>query len=144
MMSEAFKFEMIEKGIGILTFDYPDSKANKFNTATMTELNEKIDEIAKNAEVKCLLFMSAKDSIFIAGADIDEIKDITDPQQGYEVGKKGHQVFGKIENLPFPTVAVINGACMGGGTELSLACKYRIASDHPRTKIALPEVNLGI
>ncbi len=143
-MKNAFNFEMIENKIGVLTFNYPDSKANKFNTATMTELNEKIDEIAKNKDIKCLLFMSAKSSIFIAGADIDEIKDITDPKQGYDVGKKGHEIFAKIENLPFPTVAVINGACMGGGTELSLSCKYRIASDHPKTKIALPEVNLGI
>jgi 3-hydroxyacyl-CoA dehydrogenase / enoyl-CoA hydratase / 3-hydroxybutyryl-CoA epimerase len=143
-MKNAFNFKMIENEIGILTFDYPDSKANKFNTATMAELNEKIDEIAKKSEIKCLLFMSAKSSIFIAGADISEIKDITDPQQGYEVGKKGHEVFNKIEHLPFPTVAVINGASMGGGTELSLACNYRIASDNPKTKIALPEINLGI
>lgn len=143
-MKNAFNFDMIENEIGILTFDYPDSKANKFNTESMTELNEKIDEIAKNKDIKCLLFMSAKNNIFIAGADINEIKDITDPEQGYKVGKKGHDIFRKIENLPFPTVAVINGACMGGGTELSLACKYRIASDHPKTKIALPEVNLGI
>jgi len=143
-MKNAFKFEMIENEIGILTFDYPDSKANKFNTATVTELNEKLDELSSKKDIKCLLFMSAKERIFIAGADIDEFDEITDPQQGYEIGKKGHVVFNKIEKLPFPTVAVINGACMGGGTEMSLACKYRIASDHPKTKIALPEVNLGI
>jgi len=143
-MKNAFNFEMIENEIGILTFDYPDSKANKFNSETMTQLNEKIEEISNNKDIKCLLFMTAKESIFIAGADINEIKDITDPQQGYEVGKKGHEIFNKIENLPFPTVAVIHGASMGGGTEMSLACKYRVASDHPKTKIALPEVNLGI
>jgi len=143
-MKNAFNFEMIENEIGILTFDYPDSKANKFNTEAMTQLNEKIEEISNNKDIKCLLFMTAKESIFIAGADINEIKDITDPQQGYEVGEKGHEIFNKIENLPFPTVAVIHGASMGGGTEMSLACKYRIASDHPKTKIALPEVNLGI
>ena len=143
-MSEAFKFEMIENEIGILTFDLKDEKVNKFNTATMLELNEKIDELSKNTDIKCLLFMSAKKGIFIAGADINEIKDITDPKQGYEVGKRGHEVFNKIEKLPFPTLAVIDGASMGGGTELSLACKYRIASDNPKTKIALPEINLGI
>ncbi len=97
-MKNAFNFEMIENEIGVLTFDYPDSKANKFNSATMTELNGKIDELSQNTDVKGLLFMSAKKGIFIAGADIDEIKDITDPQQGYEVGKKGHAVFNKIEN----------------------------------------------
>ena len=143
-MNNAFNFEMIENEIGILTFDLKDENVNKFNNATMIELNDKIDELSKNKEIKCLLFMSAKKGIFIAGADINEIKDITDPQQGYEVGKKGHEVFSKIENLPFPTIAVIDGASMGGGTELSLACKYRIASDNPKTKIALPEINLGI
>jgi enoyl-CoA hydratase/carnithine racemase len=65
-MKNAFNFEMIENGIGILTFDYPDSKANKFNTATMTELNGKIDELAKKSEIKCLFFMTAKKGIFIA------------------------------------------------------------------------------
>ena len=65
-MKNAFNFEMIDTEIGILTFDYPDSKANKFNTATMTELSEKIDEIVNKSEIKCLLFLSAKKGIFIA------------------------------------------------------------------------------
>jgi len=143
-MSEAFILEIVEKNIGIVTFDLKDQKANKFSTPVMQELDKLLDELTKNTEIKCLLIMSAKNGIFIAGADIDEIKDITDPKVGYEVGRKGQEVFNKLEKLPYPTVAVIDGACMGGGTEMSLACKYRLASDHPKTKIALPEVNLGI
>ena len=69
-MKNAFNFQIIENEIGILTFDYPGSKANKFNTATVKELNEKLEEIALNKDIKCLLFMSAKETIFIAGADI--------------------------------------------------------------------------
>jgi 3-hydroxyacyl-CoA dehydrogenase/enoyl-CoA hydratase/3-hydroxybutyryl-CoA epimerase len=143
-MNNAFNFEMIENEIGILTFDLRGEKVNKFTTATLTELNDKLNELSKNTVIKCLLFMSAKNGIFIAGADVKEFKNITDPKEGYEISKKGHEVLDKIANLPYPTVAVINGASMGGGTELSLACKYRIASDNPKTKIALPEVNLGI
>ncbi|MFC2088200.1 3-hydroxyacyl-CoA dehydrogenase NAD-binding domain-containing protein [Calditrichota bacterium] len=143
-MSEAFKFETVENNIGIVTFDLKNEKVNKFSTPVMQELDKLLDDLAQKSDIECLLFMSAKKGIFIAGADINEIKDITDPKVGYEVGRAGQKVFNKIENLPFPTIAVIDGACMGGGTELSLACKYRLASDHPKTKIALPEVNLGI
>ncbi len=143
-MNEAFKFETIENNIGIVTFDLKNEKVNKFSTLVMQELDGMLDDLAKKSELKCLLFMSAKKGIFIAGADINEIKDITDPKVGYEVSRKGQEVFNKIEKLPYPTIAVIDGACMGGGTELSLACKYRLASDNAKTKIALPEVNLGI
>lgn len=143
-MSEAFKFETVEKNIGIVTFDLKNEKVNRFNTQVMEELDKLLDQLAQNTELECLLFMSGKKGIFIAGADINEIKDITDPQKGYDVARAGQSVFNKIDKLPFPTVAVIDGACMGGGTELSLACKYRLATDNPKTKIAFPEVNLGI
>ena len=89
------------------------------------------------------MIISAKKGIFIAGADIKEIVTITDLDNGYQFLNKVHEVFSKLANLPFPTIAVIDGACMGGGTEMSLACTYRLASDNPRTKIALPEVNIG-
>ncbi len=143
-MNNAFKFENIENNIGIVTFDLKGEKANKFNTPVMQELDKLLDEIALKTDLKCLLFMTAKKGIFIAGADINEIRDITDIDISYDVARKGQEVLNKIEKLPYPTIAVIDGACMGGGTELTLACKYRLASDSPKTKIALPEVNLGI
>ncbi len=143
-MANAFHFETLDQNIGLLTFDLPGEKVNKFSTPVMMEFNSLLDELKEKTELKCLLIMSGKKGIFIAGADIKEIENIYDPEPGYDVSRKGHQVFDKIAALPYPTVAVIDGASMGGGTEMSLACTYRLATDNPKTKIALPEVNLGI
>lgn len=143
-MSKAFSLEMTDSGIAVLYFDLPGEKVNKFSTPVMEELAAQIDELNKNKEIKCLLLMSKKPGIFIAGADVKEIAVITDEEKGYQVGRKGQEIFGRFEKLPFVKIAVIDGACMGGGTELSLCCDYRLATDSPKTKIALPEVNLGI
>jgi 3-hydroxyacyl-CoA dehydrogenase/enoyl-CoA hydratase/3-hydroxybutyryl-CoA epimerase len=143
-MENAFHFEMLENNIGKLTFDLPGEKVNKFNTPVMQELDILIDDLVKNPDLKCLLIMTGKKGIFIAGADIKEIVTITDLDEGVSVSKQGHRVFDKLAALPFPTIAVIDGACMGGGTEMSLACTYRLATDNPRTKIAQPEVNIGL
>jgi 3-hydroxyacyl-CoA dehydrogenase/enoyl-CoA hydratase/3-hydroxybutyryl-CoA epimerase len=143
-MAKAFKFEKTGQSIGILYFDLEGDKINMLSTEVMMELSGHIDQLKNQTDIKCLLLMSKKEGIFIAGADISEIKDINDEQSGYETAHKGQLIFDQFANLPFPTVAVIDGACMGGGTELSLACTYRLATDSPKTKIALPEVNLGI
>ncbi|MBN1406618.1 MAG: enoyl-CoA hydratase/isomerase family protein [Calditrichaceae bacterium] len=143
-MSKAFSFEKREDSIGILTFDLPNEKVNIFNTKTMQELSDQLEQLKQMTDIKCLLFMSKKPGIFIAGADIKEIEQITDENIGYEVARKGQTVFAKFGNLPFPTIAVIDGACMGGGMELALNCTYRIATDSKKTKIGLPEVNLGL
>ena len=143
-MSKAFSLEMTDSGIAILYFDLPGEKVNKFSSRVMQEFSEQIEELKQSPDIKCLLLMSKKAGIFIAGADVKEIELITDEEQGYQVGKRGQEIFGNFEKLPFPKIAVIDGACMGGGTELSLCCDYRLATDSPKTKIALPEVNLGI
>jgi len=142
-MNNAFTLEKRDDGIGILYFDIPGEKVNKFSTPVMTELAELIKAL-NNENLKCLLIISKKKNIFIAGADINEIVKQTDSQVGYEIGLMGQQTFSQLSQLPFPTIAVINGACMGGGTEMTLACTYRIASDNPKTVIALPEVNIGL
>ena len=143
-MENAFNLEILENNIGLLTFDLPGEKVNKFSTSVMQELDNVLDDLVKNSDLKCLMIISAKKGIYIAGADIKEIVTITDLEKGISVSERGNEVFSKLANLPFPTIAVIDGACMGGGTEMSLACTYRLASDSPRTKIALPEVNLGL
>jgi 3-hydroxyacyl-CoA dehydrogenase/enoyl-CoA hydratase/3-hydroxybutyryl-CoA epimerase len=143
-MHEAFHLEKTDEGIGILTFDLPKEKVNKFSTPVMEELDELLTKITQMKDLKCLLIRSAKPGIFIAGADIKEIENIDEMEQGFEVSRKGQLIFDKVTNLPYPTIAVIDGACMGGGTEFSLTCTYRLASDNPKTKIGLPEVNLGI
>src|SRR3990167_4895240 len=136
----------IDKKIAILEFDQPDSKVNVLNASSMQELSDALDEIANKpkSEIEALIITSKKDGIFIAGADIKEIENITLPGDARDKAEKGKQVFDKIEKLDLVTLAVINGACLGGGLELALACKYRVAGFSDRVKIGLPEVMLGI
>jgi len=134
----------IDGEVGTLEFDTPDSSVNILCSAAVTELDQHLDEIANCADIKVLLFTSAKKSIFIAGADIKEIDSITNPQEAIEKCNRGKEVLNKLESLPQITVAVINGACLGGGYELSLACDYRVAGFAGHVKIGLPEVRLGI
>jgi 3-hydroxyacyl-CoA dehydrogenase/enoyl-CoA hydratase/3-hydroxybutyryl-CoA epimerase len=132
-----------EDGVAELMFDYPGEKVNKFTPETMLELEGHLDELYTKP-CSCLLFRSAKEGIFIAGADIQDIRTIRDRDTAQQKLKKGQDVFNKIEKLPFPTIAVIEGACLGGGMELALACNERWVSDHAKTKLGLPEVKLGI
>lgn len=139
-----FNYEINKDGIAILTFDLPGEKVNKLTTQAMEELSAVLDELAVKKEIKALVFRSGKDTNFIVGADIAEIRNITDSEAGERLARKGQAVFSKLESLPFPTVAAIHGPCMGGGMELALACAYRIISNDQKTALALPEVKLGI
>ncbi len=131
-------------GISELVFDLPGEKINKLSAEVMTELDKTLDNLKSLTQVKLLVIKSLKPNIFIAGADINEIQGITTAEEADAKVKGGQDILNKLEQLPFPTIAVIDGACMGGGLELALACTYRIASDSPKTQLALPEVNLGI
>jgi 3-hydroxyacyl-CoA dehydrogenase/enoyl-CoA hydratase/3-hydroxybutyryl-CoA epimerase len=144
-MGNAFKLSVDNEGVARLVFDLPGEKVNKFSPAVLEELEKILDDAAKNKDIKIMAISSGKEDIFIAGADLHSFEPIfKDPSQGGTVISTGHRVFSKLQNLPFPTVAVINGACLGGGLEMALACTYRIAADNPKTQIGLPEVTLGI
>lgn len=134
----------INDNIATLCFDMYNEKANKLSHDVLKELQYHIEELKKNLSIKVLLFTSAKENIFIAGADIHEIKSMTDEDEIYNRLTWVHTLFNDIEQLPYPTVAVINGACMGGGLELALCCDYRIATNKNKTKLSLPEIKLGI
>ncbi len=140
----AFNYEINKDGIAILTFDLPNEKVNKLTTPVMAEFNTVLDELAALKEIKALVFRSGKDESFIVGADIAEIRNITDAETGEQLARRGQAVFSKLESLPFPSVAAIHGPCMGGGMELALACAFRIISNDQKTALALPEVKLGI
>lgn len=135
---------VITDRIGKLTINCEGEKVNKLSTPVMEELKTILTQIKSNTEIDALLICSAKPDIFIAGADIAEIKDIVEPADGFQKAQNGQSVFNLLESLPFPTIAVIDGACLGGGTEFALACTYRIVSDNPKTQMGLPEVTLGI
>jgi 3-hydroxyacyl-CoA dehydrogenase/enoyl-CoA hydratase/3-hydroxybutyryl-CoA epimerase len=140
----AFSYAINREGIAVLTFDLPGEKVNKLTVSVMDELNALLDELAVHREIKALVFRSGKEESFIAGADIGELRDITDPEMGEHLALKGQAILNKLEALPFPAVAAIHGPCMGGGMELALACSYRVISNDQRTALALPEVKLGI
>lgn len=129
--------------VAILEFDLPGEKVNKFNTTTMTELRSVIQQLSKSA-YKAVVITSKKSKIYIAGADIDEIKSLKTKDQFMAAVKAGHDIFDAIEDLPMPVFASIHGACMGGGCEMIMACDYRIASEANETRIGLPETKLGI
>ncbi len=144
-MANAFQLTVNNEGIGTLVFDLPNEKVNKFNIPILEELEQIVDGLAKRSDIKALVLLSGKEDIFIAGADLHTFERVfQEPSLLDQIISLGHRVFDKISNLPFPTIAYINGACLGGGTECALACTYRIASDSPKTQIGLPEVSLGI
>ena len=129
--------------IAVLTFDLANEKVNKLSTPVMTELRTHLEKL-KTSSYKMIVFQSAKPKIFIAGADIEEIKQLKTKEQVDQAVSSGQEIFNMIEDLPMPTLALINGACAGGGCELILSCDYRIATEDSATRIGLPETQLGI
>ena len=138
------KCRIDENNIAVLTIDLAEEKVNKLSTEVMEELNDAISELNRNQDLKGLVITSGKKNIFIAGADISEIENITDPLKGRDLALRGQEVLGNMEKLPFHVVAAIHGAALGGGLELALACHFRILTNHPKTVLGLPEVKLGI
>lgn len=143
----AIRFHVEGDNIGVLTFDQPGSSANVFNPDSLDDLSGHLDTIAAHPELKGLILISAKTSVFIAGADISVFGQASGDSMDDDIRafvKRGQDLFQRIADLPFPTVAAIHGACLGGGCELALACDARIASPDKKTKIGLPEIMLGI
>ena len=138
------KFSIDKNGVANLVFDLPNEKVNKLSEPVLLELEKALNVIEGNKAIRILLISSEKKDIFIAGADINEIKDIRNTKDAYEKVSRGQNVISRIADLKIATIAVINGACLGGGLELALACKYRVAVVNPKTMLGLPEVNLGI
>jgi len=137
-------FNIDKNGVANLVLDLPNEKVNKLSAPVMSELESVLNVIESNKEIRVLVISSAKKDIFIAGADINEIKDLRDVKDAEKKVSRGQEIMNKIAALKIPTIAVINGACLGGGLELALACQYRIAITNPKTQLGLPEVNLGI
>ena len=129
-------------GIVTILLDAPGKSVNTLSQLMLAELGEAVSRIERELP-KGVIFASAKKRSFIAGADLFEIKKMT-PEQATKYLADGQALFSRIEKLPCPTVAAINGDCLGGGFELALACKARVAADDSSINIGLPEVKLGI
>lgn len=126
-----------------LSLDRAGASVNSMNRDVFTELDQIINDIEKN-KPRGVIITSAKKKGFIAGADITQFTALKTADEAFDLIRQAQLVLDKLEALSVPTVAMINGFCMGGGTELALACRYRVALDEPGTRIGLPEVKLGI
>ncbi len=135
------------EGLGWLTIDTPKSPVNTLSRESIAELETivtAIEGMIPGGALKGVILLSAKDSGFIAGADVTEFDDMADPGVLTGALNRAHQLFDRIEALKVPVVAGIHGFCLGGGLELALACRYRIAVNDDANRIGFPEVNLGI
>jgi 3-hydroxyacyl-CoA dehydrogenase / enoyl-CoA hydratase / 3-hydroxybutyryl-CoA epimerase len=135
--------ELRPDGVLLLSFDRAGESVNTFAQDVLIELDTLLERLALDPP-KGLVLRSAKDKGFIAGADIREFAEFDRKGTIADSIRRGQQVFQRLAELRCPTVAAIHGFCMGGGTEISLACDYRVASDSPKTQIGLPEVQLGL
>lgn len=143
-MKGAFSLEVNQQGIALLSFDLKEEKVNKLTEQVLRDLQQVLQHVSQNKAVRALLIFSGKKHHFIAGADIALIEEIHSAKQGQEKALQGQKILQGICDLKIPTFTLIDGACLGGGLELALCCKYRFVSDHPKTILGLPEVNLGI
>lgn len=138
-----WKLERDADGLAWATLDVADASTNTLGAAVMLELASLLDELDRQPP-KGLVIRSGKAAGFIAGADIDEFSRIDSPAAARALVERGWNLFNRLAALPYPTLALVRGHCLGGGVELALACRYRIAVDEPATRMALPEVMLGI
>jgi 3-hydroxyacyl-CoA dehydrogenase / enoyl-CoA hydratase / 3-hydroxybutyryl-CoA epimerase len=139
----AFDLQLGEDGLAVLTFDLPGEKVNKFSRAVVRELAEVLLKLDREPRVRALLVRSGKPDVFIAGADVKEFVS-TPPGEVLDAVRAVQALCEQLAHLPYPTIAAVNGVCLGGGTELALACDYRLMSDSKKAQIGLPEVKLGI
>lgn len=143
-VDQSIRREVSDASIATLTFDRPDSTANVFDLSTLNELNQHLDFLEMEKSLKGLIIRSAKQKVFVAGADLNSFTKEMSAERIEAVIDLGQKTFERIAHLPYPTVAAIHGVALGGGFELALACDYRIASSDGATKLGLPETTLGI
>ena len=133
-----------EGDVALLVLDVPGAPVNTLNRDARTEFEALLPQLAADASVKAVVLISGKPENFIAGADIEEFTTLRTADEAATLSRTGQELIQRIEDFPKPVVAAIHGACLGGGCELAMACTWRIATDHPKTVIGLPETMLGI
>ena len=131
-------------GIAVVTIDLPGEPVNKVTAGLRAEFAALFAQLHGDRTVKGVVLISGKSDTWLAGADIDEFLTLKSAADAEALSRGGQELLARLEGLEIPVVAAIHGACLGGGLETALACRYRIATDHPKTLLALPEVQLGL
>ncbi len=139
-----FQLALGEDGIAVVTIDLPGESQNTLKAAFITEAHALLDRLEQDSAVQGVVFISGKPGSFIAGADINMLQACRTAAEATELSKAGQRFFDRLANFKVPMVAAIDGACLGGGLELALACHGRICTDQPKTALGLPEVMLGV
>ena len=133
-----------DDGILIVTIDVPGSPVNTLSPALAGEFEKVFARVNDDSLIQGIVLISGKPDGFIAGADIEQFPELETAADAERIARLGQDLLNRLEKLRVPSVAAIHGACLGGGLELALACRYRICTDHPKTTLALPEVQLGL
>lgn len=145
-MGDTFRLEVMDHHLALLTFDQPGSRVNTLSRSVMEELARLVAELHDRHDLRGLLLRSGKSGQFIAGADLNDLASLAymTQEEASAIRVRGREIFEEVSRLPWPTVALIDGPCLGGGAELVLALDYRLASNDSKTQIALPEVKVGV
>ncbi|EOU3286701.1 fatty acid oxidation complex subunit alpha FadJ [Vibrio harveyi] len=145
-MSEqkAFSLKIDEQNIAWLAIDVPNEKMNTLQAAFADEMKEIFAQLKDTSGVKGVIIYSLKPDNFVAGADVRMLEACTTASEAEALAKQGQELFQQLSDLPYPVVAAIHGPCLGGGLELALACDYRVCTDSDKTRLGLPEVQLGL
>ncbi|MSR06223.1 MAG: fatty acid oxidation complex subunit alpha FadJ [Gemmatimonadetes bacterium] len=143
-MSDAALRLTVADGIARLVLDLPGEPVNKITRGVRGEIEAMLTRLQNDNAVRAVVLISGKPDTFIAGADIEEFVALTSAAAAEALVRDGQKLVSRFGEIGKPVVAAIHGACLGGGLESALACTYRVATDHPKTTLGLPEVQLGI
>ena len=144
--SAGLSVELDDDGIALVEFDQPAVHHNRFTPELLERLDAVLDELKSGCAegiVRGVMFTSAKENSFIVGVDIAAIESVPNEAAAIAATRRGQEIFQKIADLPVVTVAAINGTCLGGATEMALACTFRVVADNSSVDIGFPEVNLA-
>lgn len=144
MTQSAFSLSYKDNGVAWLKIDVPNEKMNTLQAEFSEQITSVLAELKAHSDIKGLVVYSGKPDNFVAGADIRMLSACETAQEAQALAKKGQVLFSQLEQLPFHVVAAIHGPCLGGGLELALACHSRVCSDGDKTRLGLPEVQLGL
>ena len=143
MSEPAFKQTLRDDGVLLVTLDVPGEKINTLSRSMAGEMDALLTDIETRDEVRAVVMASGKDD-YIAGADINDFVRVKSAREGEELSRSGQALLDRLAAARVPVVAAIRGVCLGGGLEVVLACRYRVAAEHPSTRLGFPEVTLGL